>query len=209
MIVTPADFKQEPFRSMPDDQWFWHVSEGVQGTVMPTWKESLTEADAGRSSATSSRSSPGPSSVTRMRAIRRGLCQPDQPAAPDDRNPGRGQDDLHPRVLGLPRRCRTRPRPVRRHAAAVPPDFGDGSYGRTSPMPTTSGASARAALERHAGLEAALLRRGPLEAGALHPHHLHPDQHASRSARTGQDFLFPEVYVSLSSRMMCPTTPGR
>ena len=43
MIVTPADYKQEPFRSMPDDQWFWHVSEGVQGTVMPTWKASLTE----------------------------------------------------------------------------------------------------------------------------------------------------------------------
>ncbi len=42
-IVTPANYKQEPFRSMPDDQWFWHVSEGVQGTVMPPWKESLTE----------------------------------------------------------------------------------------------------------------------------------------------------------------------
>jgi len=41
--VTPADFKQEPFRSMPDDQWFWHVSEGVPGTLMPTWKASLTE----------------------------------------------------------------------------------------------------------------------------------------------------------------------
>ncbi|NPV08570.1 MAG: c-type cytochrome [Anaerolineae bacterium] len=42
-IVTPADFKQEPVRSMPDDQWFWHVSEGVPGTVMPVWKASLTE----------------------------------------------------------------------------------------------------------------------------------------------------------------------
>jgi mono/diheme cytochrome c family protein len=43
LAVTPANFKQEPFRSMPDDQWFWHVSEGVPGTVMPPWKESLTE----------------------------------------------------------------------------------------------------------------------------------------------------------------------
>jgi mono/diheme cytochrome c family protein len=43
MVVTPADYKQEPFRDMPDDQWFWHVSEGVQGTLMPTWKTSLTE----------------------------------------------------------------------------------------------------------------------------------------------------------------------
>ncbi len=45
MVVTPADYKQEPFRSMPDDQWFWHVSEGVQGTLMPTWKASLTEEE--------------------------------------------------------------------------------------------------------------------------------------------------------------------
>jgi mono/diheme cytochrome c family protein len=42
LSVTPANFKQEPFRNMPDDQWFWHVSEGVPGTVMPPWKESLT-----------------------------------------------------------------------------------------------------------------------------------------------------------------------
>ena len=42
-MITPADFKQEPFRNMPDDQWFWHVSEGVQGSVMPPWRESLTE----------------------------------------------------------------------------------------------------------------------------------------------------------------------
>jgi cytochrome c oxidase cbb3-type subunit 2 len=43
LTVTPADFKQEPFRSMPDTEWFWHVSEGVQGSVMPPWKASLTE----------------------------------------------------------------------------------------------------------------------------------------------------------------------
>jgi mono/diheme cytochrome c family protein len=42
LTVTPANFKQEPFRSMPDDEWFWHVSEGVQGSVMPPWKESLS-----------------------------------------------------------------------------------------------------------------------------------------------------------------------
>jgi len=43
MVVTPADYKQDPYRDMPDEQWFWHVSEGVQGTLMPTWKTSLTE----------------------------------------------------------------------------------------------------------------------------------------------------------------------
>jgi len=40
LFVTPANFKAEPIRSMPDDQWFWHVSEGIPGTVMPTWKAS-------------------------------------------------------------------------------------------------------------------------------------------------------------------------
>jgi mono/diheme cytochrome c family protein len=42
LVVTPANFKVDPFKTMPDDQWFYHVSEGVQGTVMPPWKESLT-----------------------------------------------------------------------------------------------------------------------------------------------------------------------
>ena len=48
LIVTPANFKQDPFRNMPDDQWYWHVSEGVQGTVMPAWKESMDELDRWR-----------------------------------------------------------------------------------------------------------------------------------------------------------------
>jgi mono/diheme cytochrome c family protein len=43
LSVTPADYKQEPFRSMPDDQFFWHVSEGLPGTVMPTWRLQLSE----------------------------------------------------------------------------------------------------------------------------------------------------------------------
>ena len=59
MVVTPADYKQEPFRSMPDDQWFWHVSEGVPGTVMPAWKASLSEDQRWKVIAMSSRSSPG------------------------------------------------------------------------------------------------------------------------------------------------------
>ncbi len=45
LSVTPANFKQNPFRNMPDDQWFWHVSEGVPGTVMPPWKESMSADD--------------------------------------------------------------------------------------------------------------------------------------------------------------------
>ena len=31
VVVTPANYKQDPFKNMPDDQWFWHVSEGYAG----------------------------------------------------------------------------------------------------------------------------------------------------------------------------------
>jgi mono/diheme cytochrome c family protein len=43
MVVTPVNFKQEPFRAMPDDEWFWHVKEGVPGTLMPVWKTTLSD----------------------------------------------------------------------------------------------------------------------------------------------------------------------
>lgn len=45
MSVTPSDFSQEPTRSMPPEQWFWHVSEGVPGTLMPTWAASLSDSE--------------------------------------------------------------------------------------------------------------------------------------------------------------------
>ncbi|MHB9032210.1 MAG: c-type cytochrome [Anaerolineae bacterium] len=45
LTVTPVNFKAEPFNNMPEDEFFWHISEGVQGTVMPPWKESLTEEE--------------------------------------------------------------------------------------------------------------------------------------------------------------------
>jgi cbb3-type cytochrome c oxidase subunit II len=44
LVVTPANFKVDPFRTMLDEQWFWHVSEGVQGSVMPPWRESMSES---------------------------------------------------------------------------------------------------------------------------------------------------------------------
>ena len=43
MVVTPVNFKQEPFRAMPDDEWFWHVKEGVPGSLMPVWKTTLDD----------------------------------------------------------------------------------------------------------------------------------------------------------------------
>jgi len=48
MVVTPVNFRQEPFRAMPDDEWIWHVKEGVPGTLMPVWKTSLSDAQLWR-----------------------------------------------------------------------------------------------------------------------------------------------------------------
>ena len=85
--VTPANFKVEPYRSMPPDQWFWHVSEGVPGTVMPVWKESLSEAQR----------------WTVIRYVREIFAQPTrrdevQPAPPDFSVAATaGQGDLHQR----------------------------------------------------------------------------------------------------------------
>ena len=45
-VVTPANFKVEPFNKMSDEEWIWHVSEGVPGSVMPPWRESLTKFTA-------------------------------------------------------------------------------------------------------------------------------------------------------------------
>jgi cbb3-type cytochrome oxidase cytochrome c subunit/cytochrome c5 len=47
VFVTPVNFKADPYKNMPDDEWFYHVSEGVPGTIMPVWKasQSLTITD--------------------------------------------------------------------------------------------------------------------------------------------------------------------
>lgn len=38
IIPHPADFTQARFRGMPDDVWFYRVSEGIRHTEMPAWK---------------------------------------------------------------------------------------------------------------------------------------------------------------------------
>lgn len=40
LFITPASFRVEPFKDMTDAEWFWHIKEGVPGTVMPVWKDS-------------------------------------------------------------------------------------------------------------------------------------------------------------------------
>jgi len=43
--ARPADLRQERFRNLPSSFDFWRISEGVPGTVMPRWKESLSQRD--------------------------------------------------------------------------------------------------------------------------------------------------------------------
>lgn len=40
--ARPANLRDERFRGRPSQFFFWRVSEGVPGTVMPQWKQSMT-----------------------------------------------------------------------------------------------------------------------------------------------------------------------
>ena len=39
----PANFTRPFYQQYPDDFWFYRISEGVPGTRMPRWNETLTE----------------------------------------------------------------------------------------------------------------------------------------------------------------------
>ena len=43
--ARPADLRQPRFQNLKPSWDFWRVSEGVPGTVMPMWKQSLSEND--------------------------------------------------------------------------------------------------------------------------------------------------------------------
>lgn len=43
--ARPADLRQERFKNLFTSFDFWRVSEGVPGTIMPRWKESLSEEE--------------------------------------------------------------------------------------------------------------------------------------------------------------------
>jgi len=130
MAATPVDFKQEPYRSMPDDQWFWHVSEGVPGTLMPTWRASLAEDQRWQV----------------IRYVQQVFAFPAM-HDPDEGDPGGGYANLtNPLPLTVDvldqgkaifiRECLVchgdagrGEGPYRRWLQPGPPDFGDGSYG--------------------------------------------------------------------------------
>ena len=145
LIVTPANFKVDPFRTMSDEQWFWHVSEGIQGSVMPPWKESLTESQRWNVIHYVQQMYASDVRARSRRGRRASRVRPEEPAADHDRQHRRGQAHLDPRVRGLPRRRRASARastgrassPSRRTSRRWPTT-------RTSPTATTSGASARA-----------------------------------------------------------------
>lgn len=41
--ARPANLRDEKYKNLPDNFQFWRVAEGVPGTVMPVWKQSLSE----------------------------------------------------------------------------------------------------------------------------------------------------------------------
>lgn len=130
LVVTPANYKQNPFRNMPDDQWYWHVSEGIQGTVMPPWKESMTEEERWKV----------------IRYIQQIFSRPVE-RDPDEGDPsGQYASLTNPIDLTVAtldegkaifiRECRvchgdagTGHGPYRQGLLPLPPDFSDGSYG--------------------------------------------------------------------------------
>jgi len=129
-VVTPVNYKQEPFRAMPDDEWIWHVKEGVPGTLMPVWKTSLTDAQI----------------KDAIEYVQQMFAQPfyhdpdegDPPAEYDGAtNPLKNSyavlDEgkaIYTRECQVCHGCSGRGEgPYRTGLEPLPPDFGDGSYG--------------------------------------------------------------------------------
>lgn len=130
LAVTPANFKQEPFKDMPDEQWFWHVSEGVPGSVMPPWKESLSKQDRWRA----------------IRYVKDTFARPIMRDPAEGDPPGKYADLTNPvpltaKTLAEGKAIFTREcmvchgasgrgsGPYAKGLQPSPPDFGDGSYG--------------------------------------------------------------------------------
>jgi mono/diheme cytochrome c family protein len=130
LVVTPANFKQQPFKSMPQDQWFWHVSEGVPGTVMPPWRESESEEDRW-------------AVIHYVRTVfaRPAMHDPDEGDPTGDYAGMTNPLPLNMEVLDQGKTIFTREclvchgdagrgnGPYRSGLQPTPPDFGDGSYG--------------------------------------------------------------------------------
>jgi mono/diheme cytochrome c family protein len=135
LVVTPANLKQEPFRSMPEEQWFWHVSEGVPGSVMPPWKASLEEEQRWQVIRYIRQIFAGPS-----------MRDPMEGDPPSDYAARTNPLELTVELLDDGKRIFTREcmvchgdagrghGPYRQGLKPSPPDFGDGSYGDYSDL---------------------------------------------------------------------------
>ena len=201
LIVTPADFKQEPFRNMPEEQWFWHVSEGVQGTVMPPWKESMSEQERWQA----------------IRYIQQIFARPVE-RDPDEGDPGGIYAGLtNPVPLTVEtldegkaifiRECRvchgdagTGHGPYRQGLLPLPPDFSDGSYG-TLQDPSYTDADYYWRISEGlpwSAMPSWKLRYSEEDRWKLVQYlRVFFTQTEERpSPPSGQDFLFPEVYKS-------------
>ena len=130
MVVTPVNYKQEPYRAMPDDEWKWHVSEGLPGTLMPMWKESLSEDQIWRVI-----------SYIQQTFAQPFYHDPDEgdppPPYTDMENPLENSYDvldngkaIFTRECQVCHGCSARGEgPYRTGLEPLPPDLGDGSYG--------------------------------------------------------------------------------
>jgi cbb3-type cytochrome oxidase cytochrome c subunit len=201
LMVTPADYKQEPFRNMPDEQWFWHVSEGIQGTVMPPWKESMSEQERWQV----------------IRYIQQIFARPVE-RDPDEGDPPSPYSGMtNPVPLNLEtlqegkaifiRECRvchgdagTGHGPFRQGLLPLPPDFSDGSYG-TLQDPSYTDADYFWRISEGlpwSAMPTWKLRYSDDDRWKL-VHYLRVNFTQTEAAPpppSGQDFIFPEIYQS-------------
>ena len=208
LIVTPADFKQDPFRNMAEDEWFWHVSEGIQGTVMPPWKESLTEDERWKI----------------IRYVRQTFARPVM-RDPDEGDPtGEYANLTNPLELTVEildegkqiytRECLvchgdagTGHGPYRQGLQPSPPDFSDGSYG-TIQNPDYTDAdyfwriseglpwSAMPAWKIHYSEEDRWKLVHYLRTMFTQTEARPPGLESGQEAQAGTDFEFPDIYKS-------------
>ena len=75
-----------------------------------------------------------------------------------------------------------------------PPDFGDGSYGDYSDADYFWRISEGVPWSAMPSWKTPLRRGGPLEAGSLHPHDLHPDGDTAPSPPDNSNFTYPDFY---------------
>ena len=77
--ARPANLRDTEYKNQPVNFFFWRISEGVPGTVMPMWKQSMSEDEIGGSSCSSRRRR---SSTWSPTTTTKGTCRPSTPTRP-------------------------------------------------------------------------------------------------------------------------------